>query len=99
MRFVKPLDGDLIRDLAATHELLVTVEEHAVMGGAGSAVNEWLAAAGLVRPVLNLGIPDAFIDHAPHGDMLAACGLDAAGIESAIRARLAGLTANPEKTV
>jgi 1-deoxy-D-xylulose-5-phosphate synthase len=99
MRFVKPLDGDLIRDLAATHELLVTVEEHAVMGGAGSAVNEWLAAAGLVRPVLNLGIPDAFIEHAPHGDMLAACGLDAAGIESAIRARLAGLTANPEKTV
>jgi 1-deoxy-D-xylulose-5-phosphate synthase len=99
MRFVKPLDGDLIRDLAATHELLVTVEEHAVMGGAGSAINEWLAAAGLVRPVLNLGIPDAIIEHAPHGDMLAACGLDAAGIESAIRARLAGLTANPEKTV
>jgi len=61
------------------------------MGGAGSAVNEWLAAAGIVVPVLNLGIPDAFIEHAAHGDMLAACGLDAAGIEQAVRARLAGL--------
>ena len=91
MRFVKPLDGELVRELAAGHDLLVTVEEHAVMGGAGSAVNEWLAAAGIVVPVLNLGIPDAFIEHAAHGDMLAACGLDAAGIEQAVRARLAGL--------
>ncbi|MDO8329746.1 MAG: 1-deoxy-D-xylulose-5-phosphate synthase [Fluviicoccus sp.] len=91
MRFVKPLDGELVRELAAGHELLVTVEEHAVMGGAGSAVNEWLAAAGIVVPVLNLGIPDAFIEHAAHGDMLASCGLDAAGIEHAVRARLAAL--------
>jgi len=91
MRWVKPLDGALVRTLAEAHDLLVTVEEHAVMGGAGSAVNEWLAQAGIVVPVLNLGIPDAFIEHAAHGEMLAACGLDAAGIEAAVRARLATL--------
>jgi 1-deoxy-D-xylulose-5-phosphate synthase len=85
MRFVKPLDEALITALASSHELLVTVEEHAVMGGAGSAVNEFLARAGLTGRVLNLGIPDAFIEHATHGEMLAACGLDAAGIERAIR--------------
>ena len=89
MRFVKPLDEALIRELAATHDLLVTVEEHAVMGGAGSAVNEFLASACLVGPVLNLGIPDVFVEHAGHGEMLAQCGLDAAGIEAAIRARCA----------
>ncbi len=88
MRFVKPLDVALVQELAATHELLVTVEEHAVMGGAGSAVNECLAASGIVRGVLNLGIPDAFIEHASPAEMLAECGLDAAGIEAAIRARL-----------
>ncbi|RZU47746.1 1-deoxy-D-xylulose-5-phosphate synthase [Fluviicoccus keumensis] len=92
MRWVKPLDGELVRELAATHDLLVTLEEHAVMGGAGSAVNEWLAQAGITRPVLNLGIPDAFIEHAAHGEMLAACGLDAAGIEQAVRRRLAALS-------
>jgi 1-deoxy-D-xylulose-5-phosphate synthase len=91
MRWVKPLDGALVRALAEAHDLLVTVEEHAVMGGAGSAVNEWLAQAGIVVPVLNLGIPDAFIEHAAHSEMLAACGLDAAGIEAAVRARLATL--------
>ncbi len=89
MRFVKPLDEALIRELAATHDLLVTVEEHAVMGGAGSAVNEFLASACLVGPVLNLGIPDVFVEHAGHGEMLAQCGLDAEGIEAAIRARCA----------
>jgi 1-deoxy-D-xylulose-5-phosphate synthase len=88
MRFVKPLDEALIAALAASHSLLVTVEEHAVMAGAGSAVNEFLAKAGISTPVLNLGIPDAFIEHATHGEMLAECGLDAAGIERSIRARL-----------
>ena len=97
MRFVKPLDEQLIRDLAATHDLLVTVEEHAVMAGAGSAVNEFLVQAGIEKPLLNLGIPDAFIEHATHGEMLALCGLDATGIERSIRARLAHL--KPLRTV
>jgi len=88
MRFVKPLDEDLVRELAASHELLVTVEEHAVMGGAGSAVNEFLAHANLHNAVLNIGIPDAFIEHASPAEMLAECGLDAAGIEASIRQRL-----------
>ncbi|MGH8492450.1 MAG: 1-deoxy-D-xylulose-5-phosphate synthase [Moraxellaceae bacterium] len=88
MRFVKPLDENLIRELASTHSLIVTVEEHAIMGGAGSAVNEFLAQEKIILPVLNLGIPDAFIEHASPAEMLAACGLDAGGIEGAIRRRL-----------
>jgi 1-deoxy-D-xylulose-5-phosphate synthase len=87
MRFVKPLDAELIRELATTHELLVTVEEHAVMAGAGSSVNEFLARESLNVSVLNLGIPDAFIEHASPAEMLAACGLNAVGIEAAIRQR------------
>ncbi len=88
MRFVKPLDENLIRELAGTHSLIVTVEEHAIMGGAGSAVNEFLAREKIVLPVLNLGIPDAFIEHASPAEMLTFCGLDAGGIEGAIRRRL-----------
>ncbi|MGC4094352.1 MAG: 1-deoxy-D-xylulose-5-phosphate synthase [Polyangiaceae bacterium] len=88
MRFVKPLDENLIRELASTHNLIVTVEEHAIMGGAGSAVNEFLAREKIVLPVLNLGIPDAFIEHASPAEMLTFCGLDAGGIEGAIRRRL-----------
>ncbi|MDF2447167.1 MAG: deoxyxylulose-5-phosphate synthase, partial [Moraxellaceae bacterium] len=88
MRFVKPLDEALVREMAQSHRLLVTVEEHAVMGGAGSAVNEFLAREKLVVPVQNLGIPDAFIEHATPAEMLAGCGLDAAGVEAAIRQRL-----------
>ncbi|UGV30149.1 1-deoxy-D-xylulose-5-phosphate synthase [Halopseudomonas aestusnigri] len=88
MRFVKPLDTQLIAELSASHELLVTVEENAVMGGAGSAVNEWLLAQGISLPVLNLGLPDIYVEHAKPAEMLAECGLDAAGIEAAIRARL-----------
>ena len=99
MRFVKPLDGRLVHELAQGHDLLVTVEEHALMGGAGSAVNEWLAAEGIVMPVLNLGIPDAFIEHATHPEMLAACGLDAAGIEQSILGRLQGLTSHLTESV
>ncbi|MEK7360740.1 MAG: transketolase C-terminal domain-containing protein, partial [Pseudomonadota bacterium] len=88
MRFVKPLDEDLVRQLAGEHELLVTVEEGAVMGGAGSAVAECLATAGLTRPLLHLGLPDKFIDHGDTGLLLAAVGLDKPGLLAAIRARL-----------
>ena len=88
MRFVKPLDEQLIQQLAKTHDLLVTIEEHAIMGGAGSAVNEFLLAQNLGVPVLNLGIPDAFIEHASHSEMLKSCGLDANGIITAIQQRL-----------
>ncbi|MFZ5756901.1 MAG: 1-deoxy-D-xylulose-5-phosphate synthase [Pseudomonadota bacterium] len=88
MRFVKPLDDALVIDLARSHGLLVTLEDHAVMGGAGSAVNECLAQAGLAVPVLNLGIPDRFIEHASRAEMLAECGLDSTGVEAAINRRL-----------
>jgi len=89
MRFVKPLDAELVRQLAQTHETLVTVEEGALMGGAGSAVSEVLAAAGIVKPVLHLGLPDKFIDHGDSAQLLALCGLDAAGIAAAIRKQAA----------
>lgn len=88
MRFVKPLDAALVAQLAATHALIVTIEEGCVMGGAGSAVAEALAAAGIVRPLLQLGLPDKFIDHGDAQLLLAQCGLDAAGIASSIRQRL-----------
>lgn len=93
MRFVKPLDEALVRQLAASHELLVTIEENSVMGGAGSAVSEFLAHAGILKPVLHLGLPDYYVEHAKPAQMLAECGLDAAGIEAAVRARLAMLSA------
>ena len=88
MRFVKPLDTELLQQLATGHSLLVTLEENAVMGGAGSAVNEWLLAEGISIPVLNLGLPDIYVEHDKPASMLAECGLDAAGIERAIRQRL-----------
>jgi len=87
MRFVKPIDADLIRELAQTHDAIVTVEEGCVMGGAGSACVESLLANGVVRPVLQLGLPDSFIDHGDPAKLLAECGLDGAGIEKSIRAR------------
>ncbi len=90
MRFVKPLDTALVAQLAATHELIVTLEEGCVMGGAGSAVAEALAAAGIVKPVLQLGLPDKFIDHGDAQVLLAQCGLDAAGIVASVRQRLGG---------
>ena len=86
MRFVKPLDETLVRELAETHALLVTVEDNAVMGGAGSAVNESLARLGLHVPVLNLGLPDRFVEHGTREELLAECGLDADGILRAVRA-------------
>ncbi|XEG71658.1 1-deoxy-D-xylulose-5-phosphate synthase [Pseudomonas sp. abacavir_1] len=94
MRFVKPLDEALVRELADSHELLVTLEENAVMGGAGAAVGEFLARENRQQPLLHLGLPDYYVEHAKPAQMLAECGLDAAGIERAIAERLA-LLANP----
>ncbi len=88
MRFVKPLDEALIARMAEQHELLVTVEENVVAGGAGSAVNEYLMAAGYDTAVLNLGLPDRFLEHGQPPQMLADVGLDAAGVTDAIRQRL-----------
>lgn len=87
MRFVKPLDVELLKRLAATHDAFVTVEEGAIMGGAGAAVAEAMAAEGIVKPLLNLGLPDQFIDHGDAAQLLAACGLDAKGIAASIRQR------------
>lgn len=87
MRFVKPLDEALIRALVDTHEAFVTVEEASVMGGAGSAVLEFLSAHGLGTPVLQLGLPDQFIDHGDQVALLRDLGLDGDGIERSIRAR------------
>ena len=84
MRFVKPLDEQMIAALAPSSNLLVTVEEHAVMAGAGSAVNEYLAQAQIVKPTLNLGLPDTFIHQASHAQMLQQAGLDSKGIEKSI---------------
>jgi 1-deoxy-D-xylulose-5-phosphate synthase len=87
MRFVKPLDVELVKRLAKDHDYLVTVEEGCTMGGAGSAVAEALAAEGLVKPLLILGLPDKFIDHGDPGVLLASVGLDAHGIGASIRER------------
>ena len=84
MRFVKPLDEALVRELARSHDLLVTVEENVVAGGAGSAVNECLLAAGISAHVVNLGLPDRFIEHGDPKEQLARCGLDAVGIRRTI---------------
>jgi 1-deoxy-D-xylulose-5-phosphate synthase len=84
MKFIKPLDTELVVELARSHEAIVTVEEGALMGGAGSAVAEALAAAGVTVPVLHLGLPDEFIEHGDPGKLLSLCGLDAVGIEASI---------------
>ncbi|MGT3204592.1 1-deoxy-D-xylulose-5-phosphate synthase [Yersinia enterocolitica] len=89
MRFVKPLDEELILELAASHQILVTVEENAIMGGAGSGVNELLMAKRQLVPVLNLGLPDHFVPQGEQDEMRAEFGLDAAGIQSQIEAWLA----------
>ena len=88
MRFVKPLDEALILSLAQTYDLLVTVEENAVMGGAGSAVLEFLQSKGEKVPVLQLGLPDRFVEHGDPAKLLASCGLDQSGITLAVQARL-----------
>ena len=88
MRFVKPLDVELAIAMARTHELVVTLEENAVMGGAGSAVSEALQAAGLSTAVLQLGLPDRFIEHGNPEQLLSDCGLDQAGIVAAVEKKL-----------
>jgi len=88
MRFVKPLDVELVRELAQSHDLLVTVEENVIMGGAGSAVLEALEQQGCTVPVLQLGLPDRFIDQGDPAVQLASAGLDAEGIALSIRRRL-----------
>jgi len=89
MRWAKPLDTELLLSLAATHDAIVTVEEGVIMGGAGSAVCEALNAAGVTRPVLQLGLPDIFIEHGDPAKLLALQGLDAEGIARAVRQRFA----------
>jgi len=89
MRFVKPLDDALVAELAAGHDLLVTVEENVVMGGAGSAVLESLQRQRIEASVLQLGLPDRFVDHGDPALQLASCGLNKDGILRSIRAKLA----------
>ena len=87
MRFVKPLDHQLVAELARTHDAFVSVEDGCVMGGAGSALLEYLQAAGLNLPVLQLGLPDEFVEHGDPVKLMSLCGLDAQGIEQAILKR------------
>jgi 1-deoxy-D-xylulose-5-phosphate synthase len=101
MRFIKPLDGDLLREIAATHQALVTLEENVVAGGAGSACSELLDAAGYMLPRLHVGIPDRFIEHGSRDDCLIAAGLDVAGIAATIerwRPTLPGLKSTRSAT-
>ena len=88
MRFVKPLDKELVSQLATDHDLLVTLEEGSVAGGAGSAVSEYLADQSIVMPILQLGLPDTFVDHGSHAQQLSRVGLDAKQIQSRITQRL-----------
>jgi 1-deoxy-D-xylulose-5-phosphate synthase len=87
MRFVKPIDNAMIAEIANSHDAIVTIEEGCTMGGGGSAIAEALAAAGLSKPLLILGLPDRFVDHGDPGLLLAQCGLNADGIEASIRQR------------
>ena len=88
MRFIKPLDVDLVCKMAQEHDLIVTLEEGAVGGGAGSACLEALSVAGIQVPTLVLGLPDRFVDHGDHALLMKECGLDAAGIRKAIAEKL-----------
>lgn len=88
MRFVKPLDKELVSQLATDHDLLVTLEEGSVAGGAGSAVSEYLADQSIVMPILQLGLPDTFVDHGSHAQQLSRVGLDAEQIQNRITQRL-----------
>ena len=99
MRFVKPLDEKLIAELAASHNVLVTIEENCIAGGAGSGVNETLAAQGYQGMALNLGLPDTYVEHGNPEDMLAECGLDKDGIIASIERRLIQLKQNGRKTI
>jgi 1-deoxy-D-xylulose-5-phosphate synthase len=95
MRWAKPIDTELLLSVASRHDALVTIEEGAVMGGAGGAVMEELQKAAVLKPVLQLGLRDEFIPHGDPARLLALQGLDAAGIESSIRARYDGLIDKP----
>ena len=88
LRFVKPLDEQLLLEIAASHELLVTLEENAIMGGVGSAINEFYASQNLQPKLLNLGIPDLWVDQGSQQELLADCGLDVKGVLAAIKKRL-----------
>lgn len=88
MRFVKPIDEELIGDMATSHQLIVTIEENTTMGGAGSAVNEFLVSANYQIPILNLGLPDKFLEHGKVAEMLANVDLDAGSITNAIKKKL-----------
>ncbi|OGT52443.1 MAG: 1-deoxy-D-xylulose-5-phosphate synthase [Gammaproteobacteria bacterium RIFCSPHIGHO2_12_FULL_42_13] len=99
MRFVKPLDEACINTLAKEHTLLATIEENAVMGGAGSAVSEYLSQQNILIPTLHLGLPDTFIDHGDHKQMLADVGLDAKGMLSAITQKLNSLHGHTKEAV
>jgi 1-deoxy-D-xylulose-5-phosphate synthase len=84
MRFVKPLDEKMILSMATRHRALITIEENAIIGGAGAGVSELLAAAGLQLPTLHVGIPDRFIEHGTRETCLARAGLDLAGITAQV---------------
>ena len=99
MRWVKPLDTALLLEAAASHDALVTVEEGAVMGGAGSAVAEALHSAGVLRPLLQLGLPDVFIEHGDPARLLSLNGLDASGLAKAIRARFGDMLESGRPTL
>ncbi len=87
MRFIKPLDRTLLLELARTHEVFVTIEDNVVAGGAGSGVAELLNAEGIVLPIVHLGLPDAFQQHASREDLLAEAGIDAVGVYAALLSR------------
>ena len=99
MRWAKPLDAELLQQIATTHDAIVTVEEGSVMGGAGSAVEEALQAAGIVKPLLQLGLRDEFIPHGDPSRLLSLQGLDAAGIEASISARFGELIERPQPSL
>ena len=88
MRFVKPIDSELIVDLAGNHSLLVSIEENAVIGGVGSEIERVLSDCGLKLPLIRLGLPDRFIEHGEQGQLLADLGLDKAGIVRTVRERI-----------
>ncbi|MCB1826912.1 MAG: 1-deoxy-D-xylulose-5-phosphate synthase [Coxiellaceae bacterium] len=98
MRFVKPIDKDIIQTMAKSHHLIVTIEENTIMGGAGSAITEILHQQHHQNPVLQLGLPDSFIEHGKPSEMLAECGLDAAGIVKSIQEKMAALSLLDEAT-
>jgi 1-deoxy-D-xylulose-5-phosphate synthase len=93
MRFVKPLDIDLLKSLAADHDYLVTIEDGAIAGGAGSACLEALSNMGMNKPLLQLGLPDQFIEHGDYNLLMTKCGLDVEGIANSIKQRFPALLA------